>query len=85
VKPNKTGTLSIPMRTPPTARELAARKLRLMKMRKLATGESGEEALDRARRTMPWGEWIANKDPFYASEYWIWLVRESYFATKEAA
>jgi len=85
VKPNKTGTLSMPMRQPPSPAELAKRKLRLMKMQKLDTGESSAEALERARRTMPWGPCVVGKDPYWASRYWLMLVPESYFASKEAA
>ena len=85
MKPTKSGPLSIPMRQPPSPAELAKRKLRLMKMLKLDTGESGTEAMARARRTMPWGACVVGKDPFWASRYWLMLVPESYFASKEAA
>lgn len=85
MKPSKPFALRLPMRNPPTALELKARSLRLMRMQRAATGESGDEAYARACRTMPWASAIADKSPYFSRTWWIWTVRESYFAGKEAA
>ena len=75
MKPSKPFALRVPMRQPPSPDELKQKKLRLMKMRRLEGNESGEQAYQRAMRTMPWGERIADGWPYFSSSFWIFMVR----------
>jgi hypothetical protein len=74
--PLKPDSQRMPFNAPPSAQSLASRGLALMRTKRAFRGEDGPTALLRAK-SMPWGGRIVREEPYMASEFWLWIVKEA--------
>jgi len=74
-KPDLYQRVRVPFREPPLPAMLAKRGHELMRLKRAATPEGGEQALERARR-MPWFARVVEERPYFSANWWCFVVKK---------